>query len=112
METQHALSDAAAAAGHTPLSPTGADPQFDLAWIDAARPLSRSRASRLTNEEKQLRLALGQVLSYAYLLDWEGVAEVRAVIVVESKPTADYWIDLCASHGVTLVWPDTFGTLF
>lgn len=112
-ETQHALSDAATAAGHTPLSPLGADPQFDLAWINVDTAFVVEVKSLTTdNEERQLRLGLGQVLSYAYLLDWAGVTRVQPVLAAEREPNGAHWLGLCAQHGVRLVWPGTFTSLF
>ncbi len=55
---------------------------------------------------------LGQVLNYAYLLDWPGVKTVQPVLAVERRPTADYWDALCKEHGVILTWPKKFGELF
>ena len=73
----------------------------DTAWIAEVKSLTES------NEDRQLRLGLGQVLSYAYLVDW-GAAANRPVLAVERKPSSEYWPDLCASHGVELSWPEAF----
>jgi hypothetical protein len=63
-----------------------------------------------TNDEKQLRLAVGQVLRYAHLLRSKG-KPVRAFIAVESRPADDSWTALCSDLGITLLWPETFGGL-
>jgi hypothetical protein len=60
---------------------------------------------------RALRLGLGQVLRYAHLLGAKG-RPVRRVIAVEREPSDASWIELCEAAGVTLVWPETFGTLF
>jgi hypothetical protein len=60
------------------------------------------------NEEKQLRLGLGQVLRYRNLMRSGGV--VRAVLALERKPTNDSWLGLFEMLDVIAVWP-TFGTL-
>ena len=73
--------------------------------------LRRSRSLTDTNEERQLRLALGQVLRYGDLLATGG-RPVRRIIAVERKPADDSWIRLCKACGVELVWPDSFETLF
>lgn len=65
-----------------------------------------------TNEERQLRLGLGHVLSYVHILDWPQAADLRAVLAVERKPTADCWTTLCAEHDVILTWPGAFDNLF
>lgn len=112
-DTQDALSVAVDGAGLEALEATGTDPQFDIAWLrgDVAF-VTEVKSLTDENEERQLRLAVGQVLSYAYLLDWEDVAAVQPVIAVEREPNSAHWIGLCARHGVQLVWPETFGTLF
>jgi len=59
-----------------------------------------------SNEEKQLRLALGQVLRYRQLLMASG-REVVAMIAVERPPVDLRWPELCEQVGVSLVWPET-----
>jgi hypothetical protein len=63
-----------------------------------------------TNEDKQLRLGLGQVLDYQDQL-MARHSRVRAVLAVERRPTDDRWLQLRERHEVTLVWPETFGTV-
>ncbi len=107
-DVQDRLADAISARGWEPLSPGGSDPLFDIGWIvtDTAW-IAEVKSLTESNEDRQLRLGLGQVLSYAYLIDW-GVAAYRPVLAVERKPSSSYWPDLCASHGVKLSWPETF----
>jgi hypothetical protein len=57
------------------------------------------------NEEKQLRLAVGQVLRYRQLLSQAG-AEVVGMIALEQAPRDSRWLDLCRDVDVVLVWPD------
>jgi hypothetical protein len=57
------------------------------------------------NEERQLRLGLGQVLRYRSLLSAKGVAEVRAVLVAEHEPSDPSWRALCQEMGVVLLTP-------
>ena len=59
------------------------------------------------NEEKQLRLGLGQVLRYWDILS-VNQAQVKAVLVVEREPADAGWIRLCELLGVLLAWPDVF----
>jgi hypothetical protein len=63
-----------------------------------------------TNDEKQLRLALGQVLRYAYLLRAKG-RPVCCFIAAESKPLDPSWFDLCSDLGIMLVWPEVFASV-
>jgi hypothetical protein len=59
-----------------------------------------------TNEEKQLRLAVAQVLRYAYLLS--AGRPVRPFIAVECEPRDPSWLDFTAELGISLIWPETF----
>jgi hypothetical protein len=109
MDIQDSLAGVLAERGLEPLSPLGADPRFDLAWKqDAVAYVVEVKSLTDENEEKQLRLGLGQVLTYAYLLEWDNVEAVRPVLAVERQPTAGYWATLCAEHDVILTWPDAF----
>ncbi len=56
------------------------------------------------NEERQLRLALGQVVRYRQLLAADG-QDVRAVIAVEREPSDSSWRQLCVDEGIALLWP-------
>lgn len=108
-DIQDALADALAARGLVPLSPVGADPRFDVAWKHyGVAFVVEVKSLTDVNEEKQLRLGLGQVLTYAHLLDWPGVQSTRPVLAVERQPAADHWTTLCAEHDVILTWPDAF----
>lgn len=112
--TQNLLADRVRAAGLEPLEHGPADPWFDLAWIDDDGVVTIVEVKSRTdaNEEKQLRLGLGQVLSYVYLLSWPEVTAIRPVLAIESRPARAYWVDLCQTNGVKMVWPDTFDSLF
>ncbi|MDX6697757.1 MAG: hypothetical protein QOE65_1154 [Solirubrobacteraceae bacterium] len=110
--TQEALAQAVTEAGMAPRSPRPGEPAFDLAWEDGAL-IVVAEVKSLTdrNEEKQLRLALGQVLRYAHLLGAKG-RSIRRVIATEREPSDGSWSELCSAAGVTLVWPETFAILF
>ena len=106
--TQNLLHDVLAGAGFDPRSPGRGEPEFDIGWEDGdsicvAEVKSLSRA----NQEKQLRLAVGQVLRYAYLLS-AGQRPVRSFIAVEFEPQDPGWLALTAELGITLMWPETF----
>ena len=107
-KVQNQLADAVTARGWEPLSPSDSDPLFDVGWIAAdAAWIAEVKSLTPTNEERQLRLGLGQVLSYAHLVDW-GVGINRPVLAVEREPSLAYWPALCESHGVALSWPEAF----
>ena len=63
------------------------------------------------NEAGQIRLGLGQVLDYEHRLLWND-DYVRPILAVERKPAAEHWKRLCEAHGVALVWPEIFETIF
>jgi hypothetical protein len=106
--TQEALAAAVRAAGKVPRSPVPGEPAFDLAWEDdGVICVAEVKSLSGTNDEKQLRLALGQVLRYAHLLRAKG-RPVRCFIAVESRPADESWFDLCSELGVTLLWPELF----
>ena len=104
--TQEALAAAVEAAGRKTRSPVPGEPVFDLAWEDG-HSIAVAEVKSLTesNEEKQLRLALGQVLRYAHLLPAKG-RPVQRVIAAEREPTDPTWLSLCEAEGVTSDVPE------
>jgi hypothetical protein len=107
-QTQEALAAALRAAGKVPRSPVPGEPVFDLAWEDDGTVcVAEVKSLSGTNDEKQLRLALGQVLRYAHLLRAKG-RPVRCFIATESRPADESWSELCSGLGITLLWPDVF----
>jgi hypothetical protein len=113
MDVQDALAEALRTHGLQPLSPKPGDPQFDIAWIqEDVAYITEVKSLTAANEERQLRLGLGQVLSYLHLLNWPDAHAARAVLAVERRPTADYWTTLCAEHDVILTWPEAYEDLF
>lgn len=111
VETQNALAEWLRTSGHEPRSPGPGDPEFDLAW-EASGTLYVVEVKSLTpeNEERQLRLGLGQVLRYRDLLGGRATPVV-AVLAVERRPSDKGWHRLCRDLGVTLVWPGAFEQL-
>lgn len=106
--TQNALADYLTARGIEPRSSAPGEPYFDLAWEqDDVLFVAEVKSTTSRNEEKQLRLALGQVLRYAHQLEAKGKA-VRGVLAVESRPQDRSWAELCTRLGVALVWPGAF----
>jgi hypothetical protein len=112
-ELQEKLRDLAERRGLEPRSPGGPDPDFDIGWWQsrAAMVVIECKSTTARNEEKQLRLGLGQVLDYAHR-GQRGARKVIPVLAVENRPRSARWEALCAKHGVRLVWPGTFHTLF
>lgn len=104
-DTQQELVHRLRAIGLEPLSPKPDGPQYDVAWISTAhRSVAEVKSITPTNEEKQLRLGLGQVLRYRHQMETGNHVQTVPVLAIETEPTSGSWIDLCASLGVTLVW--------
>lgn len=109
--TQNRLAGVVLAAGWRPVSPRPSEPQYDVAWR-ASAGLFVAEVKSLTeaNEERQLRLGLGQVLRYRHVLAVND-EKVTAVLAVERQPTDPTWLDLCAALGVVLCWAPDFESL-
>lgn len=101
--TQNGLADALLARGITPRSPRGDEPNFDLAWQDNDIVyVAEVKSITDANEERQLRLGLGQVLRYRHLLG-RTHPQVRGVLAAERAPRDATWQELCAALGIALV---------
>lgn len=112
-DIQNLLNDLVQSRGLAPLRPLDGDPQFDLAWRDGSSVIvCEVKSLTAENEVSQLRLGLGQLLSYMHKLNWPGADEVRGVLAVEREPGDADWVDLCGNHGVTLTWAPDFPGLF
>ena len=105
--TQNALADYVLELGYAPMSPDVDDPNFDLVWrASTAWWVAEVKSLSSANEEKQLRLGLGQVLRYQDTLRRHQALPVEAVLMVEREPTDSSWLKLCERIGVLLLWPD------
>ena len=105
--TQNALAEYLRNKGIEPRSSRPEEPNFDLAWLQGeAIFVAEIKSLTVDNEEKQLRLGLGQVLRYRHLLAQSG-KQVQAVMMLEREPSDQSWISLCEALDVLLVWPDT-----
>jgi len=103
-KTQNQFADFLISLGHSPRSPSIGEPNFDIAWQSADRQyVAEVKSLTDQNEEKQMRLGLGQVLRYAYTMRQLNSCPV---LIVERRPRDTSWIELCSSLGVLLVWPD------
>lgn len=109
--TQDALADFLRSAGINPRGPTTGEPEYDLAWEwNDETYVAEVKSVTEENEEKQLRLGLGQVLRYRQLLGKTG-RRVVAVLVPEREPERPGWQDLCRDLSVELTWPGAFESL-
>jgi hypothetical protein len=104
--TQNALADFLRDKQLWPLSPGPNEPSYDIAWKPNDKDIWIAEIKSVTNanEEKQLRLGLGQVLRYCHMLETK--AKVHGVLVIERAPSDQSWIDLCEAHNILLVWPE------
>lgn len=96
--TQNALAAAVQRRGCQPRSPAGGT-LFDLAWEeqDGSLVVAEVKSTTPQNEERQLRLGLGQVLRYRQL------TTARGAVLATSSPVEDEtWHLLCAELGVCL----------
>ena len=110
-DTQNALAAVLVAAGLVPRSPRADEPHFDLAWQrDGIVYVAEVKSITPQNEERQLRLGLGQVLRYRNLLRQRGYS-VEAVLVAEHMPRDSSWKALCEQLGVLLISPPRFDTV-
>jgi hypothetical protein len=108
---QNSLAEYVHSRGAPPRRPAPTEPDFDLAWeFKGVRYVAEVKSTTDRNEEKQLRLALGQVLRYADLMT-AGQAPARAVVAVEREPTDQAWIRLCDALGVLIAWPGAWRRL-
>lgn len=106
--TQNLLAQAVEAAGFAPRRPAEAEPNFDLAWeADGVIRVAEVKSLTPQTEERQLRIALGQVSRYRQMLAENG-QDVQAVIAVEYEPSDSSWAELCREQGIDLCWPETF----
>ena len=94
---------------HAPVKGTGCD--FDLGWEHGGvRHVAEVKSLTKVNEEKQLRLGLGQVLRYRQTMAQSGKIVV-AVLAVEREPADPSWTALCEELSVKLVWPEAMERL-
>lgn len=105
--TQNGLASYLRSLGIEPRSPLPNEPNFDVAWRrEGSIFVAEVKSLTPGNEEKQLRLGLGQVLRYAQQL--AGGIPVVPVLAVERCPSDSSWEYLCKRLGVILVWPEIF----
>ena len=105
--TQNYLANVIRDIGWLARSPAVSEPQYDLAWL-ANDMLYVCEVKSLTrqNEERQLRMATGQVIRYRQQLTATGHEPCFAVICVEQQPSDLSWDELCEREGIILIWPE------
>jgi hypothetical protein len=109
--TQNALASYLISKGVVPRSPKSDEPNFDLGWNrQGIIWVAEVKSLTKTNEEKQLRLGLGQLLRYRQIL--RGRGPVQAVLVTERQPTDQTWINLCQDLEIILVHPGNWHDFF
>lgn len=109
--TQNALAAFLSAQSLEPRSPRSHEPQYDLAWLDDGEVfVAEVKSLTAANEERQLRLGLGQVLRYRHVLSLQG-DKVTGVLATEREPLDETWHGLCKALGIHLVWPPFFNGL-
>jgi hypothetical protein len=90
--------------GIEPRSASSNEPEFDLLWENSATCfIAEVKSVTDDNEEKQLRLGLGQVLRYRSVLGRS--RGVIGVLVSEREPRDRTWLDTCRQVEILLVWP-------
>ena len=105
--TQNHLARLIEEQGLKPRRPKKSEPDFDLAWTSGDRVfVAEVKSLTAANQERQLRLGLGQVLRYAQVLTSVQSRDVVPLLVVEKEPADSSWVELCTRLGVSLLWPD------
>ena len=106
-KTQNKIASIISELGWKALSPKSNEPEYDLAWKVKDR-LYVCEVKSITpgNEERQLRMGIGQVIRYRQKLNAAGHEPVMAVIAIERVPNDTSWIELCEQENISLVWPE------
>jgi hypothetical protein len=90
-----------------PLSPGYNDPEFDIAWKQGDMfCVCEVKSITAANEERQLRMSIGQVIRYRQKLAAKGHEPIASVIATERQPSDSSWQELCEHEGILLLWPD------
>ena len=106
--TQNMLADFISADGFEPRSPRPDEPNFGLLRAEAHRTcIVEVKSIREENEERQLRLALGQVLRYRLELEGGDVG-VHAIVCTSKKSTDETEAQLYSQLDACLAWRGAF----
>ena len=106
-KTQNLIAKTVGELGWQPRSPARDEPEFDLAW-NANELFFVCEVKSITkeNEERQLRMALGQVIRYKQKLVARGHEPVYPVVAAEIKPEDTSWLEVFEEEGIAFVWPE------
>jgi hypothetical protein len=105
--TQNTVAEIVRRLGWIPRSPAASEPEYDLAWKSTAGLfVCEVKSIQPANEERQLRMAIGQVIRYRQKLTAAGHEPVTAVIAAERVPEDHSWSDLCKEENIVLIWPE------
>jgi hypothetical protein len=105
--TQNLIAQVVRSLGTEPLSPGHDDPEFDIAWRQGDMfYVCEVKSITAANEERQLRMAIGQVIRYRQKLAAKGHEPIASVIATELQPSDFSWQELCEHEGILLLWPD------
>lgn len=105
--TQNKVAEIVRGLGWNPRSPAASEPNFDLAWkTEMSLFVCEVKSLTLENEERQLRMAIGQVIRYRQKLNAAGHEPVMTVIAAERAPEDQSWEELCVQENIVLVWPE------
>jgi hypothetical protein len=102
MELQDRLAQALRDRDIEPLSPGSWQPQFDVAFEYAGKRFVVEVKSGDPVSPQQLRLGVGQLLEYRYLLQGAKPGVVQAVLLIESEPP-DPWGPVAETVGIKLL---------
>ncbi|RKT86351.1 hypothetical protein SAMN05421805_102247 [Saccharopolyspora antimicrobica] len=108
---QDQLAAALTEAGFTPLRPAPHEPQYDLAWQHGNELwIAEVKSTTASNEVRQVRAAIGQVLHYRSELANAG-RTVRMVIATEHPVNDRALIEACRTTDIALTSPAEFNQL-
>lgn len=97
--------------GLVPLQPRPDEPQYDLAWQNGSDVwVVEVKSTTPSNEVRQFRCAIGQVLHYAEQMR-SAHEKVHPVIVLENEPQDDALLGACRRSGISVFWPALFNTI-
>jgi len=104
IRTEQELARIAEERGLRPLTPTIEDPPFDVAWEmpDGSIVLVEVKSTTESNETKQLRLGIGQILDYADSLQRRG-HRIHTAICTTTPLRDRRWIDIASRVDVLLI---------
>lgn len=90
--------------GLIPRSPGLGDPNFDVVWkaSDGSHVVVEVKSTTRANRQHQLRLGLGQVLEFQWVLA-KTYPSVKAVLYVSENPGI-VWQSIAQAHNVLLRW--------